>query len=111
MQYGGYDDDSYTAADARYDEWTEKKEKLIEQSLTPLVDAVIGEIMELEEEMEEAREEPGFTDPHPWTWTRDLLAVWDDEENGGEDVVRELLSDHFREEAEENAQEIADDGP
>lgn len=106
-----YDDDTYTAADARYDEWAEKKAELVEQCLAPLVDAAIGEIMELEEAMEEAREEPGFTDPHPWTRERSLLAVWDDEENGGEDAVRDLLSEQFKDEAEEAAQNIADDGP
>ncbi len=106
-----YDDDTYTAADARYDEWTEKQAEQVQGCLTVLVDAAIGKIMDLEEKMEEAREEPGFTDPHPWTWERSLLGLWDDEENGGEDAVRDLLSEQFKDEAEEDARNIADDGP
>jgi len=100
-----YDPDEYTASDARADEAWEAREDAIREQLALLVDPVVDEI----DEMVYDRDEGEWIDnAHPWTRKREWLAVYDED---GEDGLRELLDEHFREDAEAAAEDAYDAGP
>jgi len=95
--YDRYD----AAADAANDAWSE----MVDKHLHPMVDEVMEQVEELWGEIEET----GQDQPHPWTWERYLLSIWQDEKEGGEDALREELEEHFRDEAEDAARDEAYD--
>jgi hypothetical protein len=91
---------AYEAGDFDGDPALDAYEELVQDALVPLVEPVMLAV--------EATED--FDGPRPWTWERHLLSLWLDNEIG-EDGVRELLQDHFREEAERIVQETEPSGP
>ena len=95
--------EDYTAADARRDEAEDSWNELIADQLRPLVDKTIASCMELRANID-AR---GFDEPHPWTWYRHLLWCLEDDE----DALREMLDEHYYEEAEEVVKDNYDPGP
>ena len=98
-------DDNYDASDAAADAYDDYLEDAINEKLAPHVDPVMEEIHEMLLTQDEGE---WIDNAHPYTWERELLAIYVDE---GEDGLRELLDDHFREEAEEEAKDDYDSGP
>jgi hypothetical protein len=102
---GGYDAVAEARADAyddaRYDAASDARSELVQQFLDPLVEAELEFVYALDEKIN-GDDFDGY-DPHPWTWHRHLLGIWEDEENGGEDVVREILEEYFEDDAESEA--------
>ena len=97
--------DEYTASDARRDEYEDKLSEKIADAVRPMVDEVVEAVYALRAEID-AR---GADEPHPWPWTRHLL--WIMEEDEDEDALREMLDEHFHDEAEERVRDEDDPGP
>ena len=95
---------SYDLSDARADAADDAWQEMVSRHLDPMVDEVIERVSDLEDEIDST----GQDQPHPWTWERHLLAIWNDEEQG-EDAVREEVEERFRDEAEDAAREEAEE--
>jgi hypothetical protein len=98
-------DPDYTAAEARADAAEDAWNEKVQEVLDPMVDEVMQRVDALADHIDET----GQDQPHPWTWDCYLLSIWEDEDQG-EDALREELEEHFREEAEEEARDYME-GP
>jgi len=85
----------YTRSDAAREEYEERVDSALEDITSPIV-----------KEVQEMDEEAYY--PHPWTYERSLLAIWQED---GDDGLQEYLNEEYRDEAEEHVKDSGDAGP
>lgn len=105
---GSYASDRYDAYDAMADAYDDKWTEAVQQQLDELCQPIERETWARLEALDAGAPD----EPHPWTWERHLVGILQDEDEGGEDALREELEEVFRDEAEDLARDrLQDDGP
>jgi len=94
-----YSDFDYSASDAR----REAAEDQFEEYVSAELDSLTGPVIRAVWAMDEAAYYP-----HPWTYERHLLSIWQED---GDDGLDEYLAEEYREEAEEAVRDRGDEGP